>query len=218
MHKLKLALVGGSLVFVVSSANATEISGNVSLATDYVWRGVSQTDETAAIQGGFDVATDSGLYAGVWGSNIAFSGSIETDFYVGFSNDLNDSFSYDVGVLHYGYPNDPSGANTAFDELYGNVTFRDFTLGVSYSNDFSGETGQATYYSLGYELSLPNDFGLALHYGKQNIDDLPDYKDYSIAVTKEAAGLEFGLGWYDTDISSCDQCDSRVVFSISKSM
>lgn len=218
MHKSILALVGGSLVFVVASAQAAEISGNVTLATDYVWRGVSQTDEAAAIQGGFDVATDSGLYAGVWGSNIAFSGSVETDYYVGFSNDLNDSFGYDMGVLRYGYPNDPSGANTAFDELYGSVSFKDFTIGVSYSNDFSGETGRATYYSLGYDLSLPNDFVLTLHYGKQNIEDLDDYKDYSISVSKEVAGLELGLGWFDTDISGCDACDSRAVFSISKSM
>jgi len=218
MHKLKLALVGGSLVFVVTSAHAAEISGNVSLASDYVWRGISQTDETATIQGGFDVSTDSGVYAGVWGSNIAFAGSIETDFYVGFSKELNDSLSYDIGVTHYGYPNEPAGPTANFNELYGNLTFKGVTLGVAYSSDFSGETGKATYYSLGYDFSLPSDVGLSLHVGKQNIDELDDYKDYSISLSKTAAGIDFGLAWYNTDIDACDICDSRVVFSMSKSM
>ena len=76
MSKMKLALLGSSLILASSSTYAAEISGNVALASDYVYRGISQTDEEATIQGGVDVAADSGLYAGVWASNIAFDVSI----------------------------------------------------------------------------------------------------------------------------------------------
>lgn len=218
MYKLRMALVGSSMVFAAATAQAAEISGNVTLASDYVWRGVSQTDESATVQGGFDVASDSGLYAGVWGSNVAFAGSLEADFYAGFANDISDDFNYDVGVIRYQYPNQPAGTGDInFNEVYFNVGYKSLSLGLAYSSDFAG-AGKATYFSAGYDFSLPNEFGLGLHYGTQDIDAGGDYEDYSIGLTRELAGIEFGLTWYDTDISACNACESRVVLSMSKSL
>ena len=64
----------------------------------------------------------------------------------------------------------------------------------------------------------PEEFELGLHYGKQDIDAGGDYVDYGVGVTREWAGLEVGLTWYDTDISSCNICESRVVLSLTRSM
>lgn len=230
MKKLICLIIGSGLAIVSITATA-EVSGNVTLATDYAFRGISQTNENPAIQGGFDVTGETGLYAGVWASNVAFDGSIEMDVYAGYGGSLTETVSYDVGVLRYEYPDDEQGGapESTFNEFYGSVSFKGLTVGVAYSQDFFLESDKATYWYLDYELSLPSEFGLTLHYGDQSIDDnaafgTPNYSDYSVAVSRSAADLDFSVTWYDTDLSSTDcfggtdLCESRVVFAIGKSL
>src|SRR5690606_3800728 len=82
-----------------------EVSANVTLATDYVFRGISQTDEKGAIQGGFDWAGETGLYAGIWASNVNFGGdaSTEMDYYGGYAGETASGIGYDVGFIYYDY-------------------------------------------------------------------------------------------------------------------
>ena len=70
-----------------------KLTGNIGLYSEYVFRGLSQTDGDPAIQGGFDYAHSSGLYLGTWASNVSWlkdfdaysgGGSMEWDFYGGF--------------------------------------------------------------------------------------------------------------------------------------
>ena len=229
MNKLITALMGSSLLVASTAAFAAEVSGNVALATDYVYRGISQTNEEATIQGGFDIEGESGLYAGVWASNIAFDGSVEIDVYAGFAGDISENFGFDVGVVHYDYPNNTGPNESSFEEAYGSVSYKDLTVGLNYSNDFFFESGTATYVYVDYSLSLPQEFGLAFHYGDQSIDDnntfgTPDYADYSISLSKTWSDIDFALTWFDTDLSAnqcfggSDTCDSRVVFGLSKSL
>ena len=218
LKKLLVTLVLTSGAF---AAGAAELSGNVTFGSDYVYRGISQTDEEPTIQGGFDAVSDSGLYAGVWASNVAFDGSIEIDYYVGFSQET-EVFTYDIGFIHYNYPNQPQGQpDSNFSEVYGSITVRGFTAGLAVSNDFFGETGSATYASIDYEMSLPNDLSLTLHYGAQSIDDGEDYDDYSVSLGKTVSDFDLALTWHDTDLdgNTCaDICDSRVVLTVSKSL
>lgn len=227
---------GFLLTCCVLSANATkaegtEISGNVSIGSDYVYRGISQTGENPTIQGGFDIAAENGLYAGVWSSNVGFDGSIEIDLYAGYGGSFSEGIDYDVGILRYEYPDDGQGGapDSSFNEVYASVSFSNFTLGFAYSPEFFAESDQATYVYLDYELALANDFGLSFHYGSQSIDDnaafgTPDYSDYSIGLSKTVSNLDLSLTWFDTDLSStecfggADDCDARVVFAVGKSL
>ena len=231
MNKLNEIMIGGGILLAfIASANAEELSGNVSIGTDYIYRGISQTDEEATIQGGFDWVSDSGIYAGIWASNLAFDGYIEMDYYIGYGGSINAEVEYDIGFLHYDYPNQASGhSDYNFDEVYGSVSYKGVTLGLAVSSDFFGESDSGQYVYIEYELGLANDFGLAFHYGSQDIDDnvafgAPDYSEYSIGVSKSVSGFDLGLTWYDTDLSSTecfggtDLCDSRVVFALSKSL
>ena len=219
--QLKNVLVTLVLMTVAAATCAAELSGNVTLGSDYVYRGISQTDEEPTIQGGFDATSESGLYAGIWASNVAFDGSIEIDYYVGFSQET-DVFTYDIGFIHYNYPNQPQGqADSNFNEVYGSISVRGLTVGLAVSNDFFGETGSATYANVDYELALPNDFALTLHYGAQSIDDGVDYDDYSVSLGKTYSDFDVALTWHDTDLdgNTCaDICDSRVVLTVSKSL
>ena len=77
MNRVIRLILGGSLILGFGSAMAAEVSGNVSIGTDYVYRGISQTTENPTIQGGFDLESETGLYIGIWTSNVDFDGSIE---------------------------------------------------------------------------------------------------------------------------------------------
>lgn len=107
------------------------LTGNVGIYSQYIFRGLTQTDRQPALQGGFDYAHKSGFYVGTWGSNISWlrdfgaysaGGSLELDIYGGYKGTIGSSdFGYDVGLLYYWYPGDTApGANTADTfELYG---------------------------------------------------------------------------------------------------
>ncbi|MBH0114091.1 hypothetical protein I5E68_14190 [Novosphingobium sp. YJ-S2-02] len=116
------------------------VSGNVALVTDYRFRGVSMTDEEMAIQGGFDVTHESGLYVGTWGSNLSgwgtFGGAnMELDIYGGYAMEVTDGVTVDVGVTWYMFPGGLD--NTDFAEPYiklsGDIGPASIQTGVAYA-------------------------------------------------------------------------------------
>ena len=225
-------LATGMLLLGTPAMAETEISGSVTLATDYVYRGTSQTGEDAAIQGSIDLTDDSGFYAGVWASNISFDGTIEIDLYAGYGGSFSDGVDYDVGVLRYEYPDDNRDNSaedyreSSFNELYGSITIEGVTVGLAYSSDFFNESGKAIYYHIDYGIDLPNEFSLGLHYGKQSVDNnaayFPDYADYSVSVARPFKGIDWSLTWHTTNLSKAecggDVCASRIVFALSRSL
>lgn len=118
---------------------AISIAGSATLASDYRFRGVSQTDEGMAIQGGFTIKHASGFYVGTWGSNLAgwgtFGGAnMELDIYAGYAMPVGEG-TLDVGLTWFMYP---SGADeTDFAEFYaklsGTVGPVSLTAGVAYA-------------------------------------------------------------------------------------
>jgi uncharacterized protein (TIGR02001 family) len=244
----KKTLIASALL-AGSSAAVAEISGNVTLASDYVFRGVSQTDNQIAIQGGFDYEHASGLYAGTWASNVDsnFLGNdgvdpqIELDVYVGYGMELANGIGLDFGVLQYIYPGSdsiPAPASSSADttEFYVGGSMGGFSVQLNYSDELSfiWSNESAWYLSAGYEMELPQDFGLALHLGHSFGDaydvgpgsssaGLPDsYTDWSIGVSKNMAGVDLGLTYTGSDGDDSnmfgDLADDRIVVSISKSL
>jgi uncharacterized protein (TIGR02001 family) len=220
----KLLMATALTACFATPALADEFSGNVAFTTDYVFRGVSQTDESAAIQGGLDYTHDTGLHAGVWGSSIDFdsvdTGSMELDVYAGFANEYN-GFTYDVGAIYYAYPGSDGDLNYDFWEAYFAVGY-DFDVlalnaGVYYSPEFFGDTGDAVYTMAGVTVPLVEQFELGAHIGHQSIDDGEDYTDWSFAVNKNWMDFDFSVAYTDTDLDNNDLADERIVFSVSKS-
>ena len=113
---IKKTLIASAVLAATSTAAMAEISGNVSMVSDYAFRGVSQTDNQMAIQGGFDYAHESGFYVGTWASNVDsnFLGGdgvdpqIELDLYAGYGMELANGVGLDFGVLQYFYPGSDS--------------------------------------------------------------------------------------------------------------
>lgn len=221
----KLLLTSVLTLGAISPAMAElNISGNVGLTTDYVFRGVSQTDESAAVQGSVDFNHDSGLHAGVWASNIDFNnpddGSLETDIYAGFANEVG-GFTYDVGGIYYAYPGSDSDLDYDYVEAYINGGY-DFgvaavKIGANYSPNFFGDTGDSLYTYANVDVPLPSEFGLAVQIGHQEIDDSEDYTHWSLGVNREFLGFDWAATYHDTNLDDVDEGDARGVLSVSKS-
>jgi hypothetical protein len=142
---LAIATIGAcalpGIVFAEEAAAPSPVTSNVTLATDYIFRGVSQTMGNPAVQGGFDYAHSSGLYVGTWASNVSgiqyTNANMEWDFYGGYAGKINDNFSYNVGGIYVLYPDGVTGPapnkkwNTA--ELYGGITWKWINVKASYS-------------------------------------------------------------------------------------
>lgn len=203
-------------------------SASVALTTDYVWRGISQTQNDAAIQGQFDVAHESGLYLGVWGSNVEFGGpeSLELDAYFGFANEIDlagTAVTYDIGWLHYEYP---SNDTLSFNEIYfglGVSPIDDLDLGIYYYQDPGVENKIANYYvDITADYSLPEwAFGTQLvthlgHYDRQ--DSATDYWDWKIGLAKDFGDFNFEIAYTDSgDSDAKDDGDARAVATVSAS-
>lgn len=210
---------------------------NVALTTDYVFRGISQTDEGAAIQGGFDCDYRM-FYAGVWASNIAFdpTSDIEIDVYGGIKHKFG-GIEADLGVIYYAYPqaDDPTDELDYVEfkfGLSGNLTEK-VALGgtLFYSPDYTGEDGD----TIAYEGTISIGLGT---YGRFSptftaligyLDFMDDpFENQSYAYWN--AGVEVGfaekftldLRYWDTDIDgthpfSGDTADERFVATVSSS-
>ncbi|MEO3877060.1 TorF family putative porin [Rheinheimera fenheensis] len=205
----------------LSNATASELtlSGDVTFASDYAFRGISQTEEAPALQGGLSLSSASGFYASVWGSNVDFlaEGTLELDVMLGWSGAINDDWSTDVGIMRYSYPNaEIDGSN--FYELYGSLSYKDLTFGLAYSDDYYANSGNFIYVYANYAYALSDNLSLDLHVGQNEYDDSSaSYLDWSIGLSTEVLGAGLSLTYVDTDINGSYLADSRVIFAISKS-
>ncbi|MEH6570256.1 MAG: TorF family putative porin [Halioglobus sp.] len=235
---LPASLAAAVLAGAVSTAQgAPEISGNVALTSDYKFRGISQSNEDIAIQGGFDIGWDTGIYVGVWGSSVdfdtdgfGFDGSLELDGYAGWAGDISDNVGVDVGYMYYGYPGD-EGDDGDYQEFYLKLNLWDGTLAAIYSDDYYGGTGEFYYLSGDYSIGLGDNFSLDLHAGYNDLDkdggflgtDTGSYVDYSVGVTTSWLAVDWTLAYVGTDLDDEDVFDTAwgddtVVFTISKSL
>ncbi|WP_309646559.1 TorF family putative porin [Phenylobacterium sp.] len=198
-----------------------DFSFNVGAASDYVFRGVSQTDENPQVFGGVD-ATIGGIgYAGVWISNVDFGGDTngEVDIYAGVKPTLG-PINLDLGVVYYGYLNQASGADEDYVEwkVAGSTAVGPATVGAVffYSSDFFGGTGEATYFELNGSAPVAEKVSVSGAIGKQNVEGPFDYTTWNLGVgyaLTDKVGLD--LRYHDTDEHGFgDIYDSRVVAGI----
>ena len=180
-------------------ASDLTVSANVALTTDYRFRGVSLSGGDPALQGGFDVAHDSGFYIGTWASSIdggAAYGDLELDIYAGWSGNLSDAVSVDIGVLYYIYPTEDLGLDTDYIEPYASVGVNfgpaEATFGVAYAPEQDSLGGDDNLY-------LYTDVGFGLPGTPLTVTGHLGYTDGSLAPpllagTTDDTGLDWSLG------------------------
>ena len=207
--KNSIKLLGGCVLasaLLLPTAQA-QVSANVAIQSDYVWRGISQNLNDPAIQGGFDYQHESGFYAGVWGSSVDFGSveSTEIDVYGGWSTELENGLGIDVGVIEYTYHGGDGASDSNSTEVYLGLSHSGFILTYSPGDEFD-ELIEASY---GYDFE--SGFSLAATYG-----DYGAYSYYSFGVATQVAGIDLDLTYWDTDVDADDLADGRAVLTVSK--
>jgi uncharacterized protein (TIGR02001 family) len=211
----KSLILGVGLFSLAGITQATELTANAGITSNYVFRGITQTDDGIALQGGVDYVHDAGFYAGAWASNVEFGNDkgYETDLYAGYNFKLNESVTFDVGYIAYLYHSLDSDADAS--EIYFGASFKD--VSVTYYNGDRDAGPDYAYIDLKYTMALPSDFNLHLHYGHQDDDaTASDYDDASLGVSKNIEGFDVGLTVTTIDGDANVPDDNEVFLTVNK--
>lgn len=201
MKSLKLSLVAAiaatTLATTVVADSGVSVSANVAATSNYVWRGMTQTHNAPAVQGGIDFGYN-GFYLGTWGSNISWTAeadsTLEADFYAGYAGEFS-GIGYDLGYIRFAYPKAQDTNN--FDEVYLGLS-KDFgvaSISAKYSKQVDVPTGLEKLYDIEGTLStaLPQDIGLDLTYGKYEKTG----KRYLVGLSKSYGKFDLSLAYSD---------------------
>lgn len=228
MKTLKIALLAAAASAAMGGAafaqdEGPSVSFNAGVASDYVFRGVSQTDEDVQVFGGVDV-TAGMFYAGAWASNVDFldSTDAEIDVYAGVKPTAG-PVALDFAALYYGYVDAPSGSDYGYWEFKaaGSVPVGPGSIGVAayYSPDFFGGVDEALYYEVNGSVPLAEKFTISGAVGHQYLEGPGDYTTWNLGVgyaINDHLGID--LRYHDTDEHDFgDIYDSRVVVGLKAS-
>ena len=234
---LALAVVASASSFTFAEAPASEhsFSGNISVSSSYVLRGITNGPENkgATLQGGLDYSHASGFYAGWWGSTLDYgSGNgaeFENDFYAGYNGTINDDFGYTVGATYYYYYDVGTSDLNGFELLLG-LNYKDVALTAQtlLEDTLWGNTGD-TYFKATYSYPLPQDVSLntalGLYAYKKSGDFIPaagtsesfGFRHFNVGLSK-ALGDTGITGSVDYIVGGYDRMDNKqknkVVFGL----
>jgi uncharacterized protein (TIGR02001 family) len=213
-----------------SPLHAHEFHGYLTIVSDYVFRGASQSNEDPTVQAGLDYLHPSGVFAGVFVARTEFPenafgsnpGSIELDAYLGYSRGIGRDWSWDVAALRYDYP-DSTGFSYSYDELAANLHYRDvLRLGVTASDDAGagGESGWTAEIELSHSLTDRYQVSGSLGHYEFERGDWDDYVYWDAGVSAVAGAFTFDLRYFDTSADEAGYAGpqltgSRLVGSVS---
>ena len=189
--------------------------GSLTAASDYVFRGVSQTDEGVAIQGRADVGHSSGFYAGVWASNVDFDApdgiDTEVNLYAGWVFGFEDESELDLGVVRYLYPGSRPGFGINYNELTATYSFLDYYAAtVAWTDSYVNSDESAFYYRLAAEFPLGyQELNLTLAAGLNDISRAAgsDYWDFQVGINRSWGVFSADLSYFDTSGFDADVQD-----------
>jgi uncharacterized protein (TIGR02001 family) len=241
-HRLSL-FAGSLLMFTIGAVAETsltipntptefgQLTGNLIFTSNYVWRGISQTRNGPAVQGGLTYTLNNGLYASLWGSNVSFptavdsaygTANLELDPGLGFANKFSNGVGYDLEIVRYTYPK-MDKQKFDYNEAHVTVTYSIFNGTIAHTNNFSNTGGSGTYYTLGAGYDVPAMYVMNLqdvnvgasigHYALATAAG-NSYNDYSLNVSKKLTKkLKIQVSWTGTNgKNDCYPLDKDHIF------
>jgi len=201
MKKLLTALL------IVAGVAQAEVTTNLGATSDYRYRGISQTQNAPAIQGGIDYTNKNGFYAGNWNSSVSSlvytnGAGIETDLYAGYKKEIQ-GITLDVGSYNYFYPRASVG-KTNYDtrEVYVGAAKGPVSIKVSQSlgDYFAASNSRGSRYyqaDVAYPIAGTKASILA-HVGRTDVANqtVLDSNDYNAGVGYNLAGFDLAAKYY----------------------
>lgn len=219
-----------------ASVPALELSGQISIGTEWIDRGISQTAGEPALQAGLEIAAESGAYLGAWAGNVDFgdccSERVQLDWTAGIAGHRG-GLEWDAGLTWSTLPG--ASGDPEFVEYYLGLGWRGYGFGASWTPDFAGLGRELWYLEINrgfqfpiYELRLSvhagYTHGSALHRRYANETGLEPYADWQLALERDFGRVTATLGWADTDMGgdfrvrdSVEHNDGRLFLMLSAS-
>lgn len=208
------ALMAGTML---SPAVAeVSIEGNIGATTDYIWRGNTQASGDASFSGGLDVDFGNGVAVGTWVGSLGASDDIadddlqdsanyELDIYASYSTEIG-GLPLEVGYIAYLYPG-VADSTADFADFY--LSTEIAGIGLSYymlasAEDDTVDADEGTYLSVDYDVALPSEMTMTLHYGMEDFSNSDSDEDTSLTISK---------GDMSYTISGDEGDDTRVIIS-----
>ena len=197
------AVAAVALIGISSAAGASiDVRGQLTIATDYMYRGASQTMSGAALQGEVGIEAGNGWYGYAWASNVDFTdsdaeddgASLEVDLDVGYAHVVNDRVGVSLGVAAYLFPGTRPGLDYDYAEWYGSLSVDDqHGLTIAYSDDVFGSSTTGIFYEARTGIELSEQLYLGIELGHYDLEDGYDIS-YNYAMLSLAGSLQ-AIGW-----------------------
>jgi uncharacterized protein (TIGR02001 family) len=192
------------------AADRFDVGGDVTLATDYMFRGVSQTMSSAAVHGCLEVTHESGLSAYLWASNVDFvadgdpddGARVEMDLMLGYTRAVSDRFTASASLVRYFFPGTNPGFDYDYSEWIGSLTVDDrHTLSLGYAPDVFGAGESGMYVSAATSFDLPGDLVLSAEIGHYDLEAVygESYRHGSVGISRSVDAFTWQLSYHVTD-------------------
>ena len=209
-------------------AAAVEVSGYLTLTTDFVWRGVSQSDGDPAVQLGLDLNLDSGIYAGVWGSTVDISNGptrqrdSQVNYYVGYIVDVGERWSVGANAVAYSYPGATGDVDYDYREYALSANYDDrLWLEYSYSDDLYHSGESSSNYDIYFEYPLTTAWTIGSGIGYYDVSSLTGsgYTNWQLGITRSVGRFDIDLRYHDSNrwvpiVSSDDRTGARIALTV----
>lgn len=185
-----------------------DLSATLTLTSDYLFDGVSQTEGDPAIQGSIDYAHESGWYVGVWSSNVHYDADVdyrvEVDYYAGYAGS-HEKFGYDFRFARYTYPGTSQNVDTNYNEAMMSLSYDATALTFWRSNNYASANTGSFIWQIEHDIALPHEVNLHLEYDETRTDEdinyLPNGEDkmshWQVGVSRDLLGTNFDLSYHN---------------------
>jgi uncharacterized protein (TIGR02001 family) len=193
-------------------------------------QGLVKPSAVGSFHGGLDLTHDSGFYVGQWSPSMGVSPgkNLEVDSYAGFKHPFDQTLGYEVGLIHYSYPEvDTLDSH----ELFGGLTLLGSRFGAAFSND-PDKQNSTLFADLGG--NQPFGIGVSLKYTTHQLNTpvavdggyVGSFTDWSLKLSRPFMGIDLDLIYSDSSLSSSNcsaysghnsQCDGLVTLKAERS-
>lgn len=225
----RLVILAIPLLFLawLPLAQASEFSGRVTLASEYIYRGLAMSAGDPALQLGLDYAHDSGFFVGLWGSTIDLSTPVsqrdyELDYYAGYHHQFRAPLSVTASVLRYTYPGQEGAQDYDYTEYLLNATwFERLSLELGFTDDLYGHSTRSQHWEVQLDWPIASAWVVGATLGRNDMSDagLPKYYYWDVGASARFSRLMVDLRWFDNEHPPAyafpRTAGSRIVVSLS---
>ena len=205
-RKTRWALFAAILLVTTPVAQAAA-GAYVTLASDYVYRGLTMTKDDPALQFGVDYQHDSGWFAGAWASTIdvrtrAGKRDLEVDYYTGFHLQPSSSWSAILTLLHYSYPGASGDHGYDHSELVAAANWNDrWIIELAYTNDLYGLDATGRHWELRTEQPFGDSWQIGAGVGGNDLSDIgtSHFLHWDVGFSYVVSRLSFDFRFYDNE-------------------